>query len=153
MSPASAQHLLNLRVQSRSLTDSVGWTTWALPELRKLLREKQAAILNDATLRGDDLTAARAEFRALNGFLTKLHSDARAAFGSILPGTLPEETAEQVMPDPSVRDAILRNLSFDPFRAAPNEPITSHQAPGTRNQETSFTPFSGLPQPPQTHTP
>lgn len=138
---------INLRTRqlSRSLVESDGWQSWALPELRRMLDEKQRAILDDTNLRGTALDDARAEHRALTNFLKKLHEQAQAAFQSILPGTLPEETAEQVMPSPDVRQKVLDLLSHTPGKPFSASPIPHPESripnPATHN------PFAGLPQP------
>lgn len=143
MTPAAAQNLINLRQQALRLAECPGWTDWALPALRKMITDKQQAILTDRALRGEDLDDARAEEAALSGFLTALRTEATAAFKAILPGTLPDTIAEHVMPDETVRRQIIAALSLDPRAPIAEPPRKAEPAP----IQPPHNPFAGVPQP------
>lgn len=143
MTPDSAQNLINVRQRSLHLAECSGWTSWALPILRKMIKDKQEAILTDRHLRGPALDDARAAHAALSGFLEELRTKATAAFKAILPGTLPDTIAEHVMPDETVRRQIIAALSLDPRAPIAEPPRKAEPAP----IQPPHNPFAGVPQP------
>ena len=102
---------LQTRKASRDLSLCPGWSEWALPTLRACIKDLDTRILEDPACRAHALDDARAERRALVGFLRALATQAQASWSTVLPGVAPEDLAAQYMPEMSDRQKILDSFS------------------------------------------
>mgnify|MGYP003466578117 CR=1 FL=1 len=137
-------HVQKTRLHSRSLTLSEGWADWALPAIRDEIARLDREILENPKLRGQSLDDARAERAGIVRILTLLSTQAQGAWNTVLPGVVADESATEIMPDLTDRQAILDALSPYPDRAlALAVPPTPKAAPNF--DAPTFNPFAAKP--------